>query len=201
MRIPLNLATRPMRRDRPILVASIAVGVLMVVCLVMLIGLAVTDQRSIEESRTAIARIGKQMAKTNALQSQVDAQMRLPENASVLDRGVLYNTLIRRKAISWTRIFSDLEKVLPYNVRVVAIRPQLNAKNELSLDMVVAADKPEPVIDFIAKLEGADMFGDVTQTAQTNTAPPAAKIPSQSPAQAGDSSAPSETHIRSLKLP
>lgn len=167
MRMPLNLATRPMRRDRPILVASIAVGVLMVVCLVMLIGLAVTDQRSIEESRTAIARIGKQMAKTNALQSQVDAQMRLPENASVLDRGVLYNTLIRRKAISWTRIFSDLEKVLPYNVRVVAIRPQLNAKNELSLDMVVAADKPEPVIDFIAKLEGADMFGDVTQTAQT----------------------------------
>ncbi len=167
MRISLNLATQPSRRDRPILIASAAVAVLMVVCLVMLIGLSISDRRTMQDSRAAIARVQKQLAKINAAQAQVDAQMRLPENATVLDRSVLFNTLIRRKAISWTKIFSDLETVLPHNVRVVAIRPQLNGKNLLSLDMVVAADKPEQVIDFVAKLEGSDMFGDVTQTAQT----------------------------------
>ena len=49
--------------------------------------------------------------------------MRLPGNEEVLDRSVLLNTLIKRKAISWTKIFSDLEKVLPPNVRILAIRP------------------------------------------------------------------------------
>jgi hypothetical protein len=56
--------------------------------------------------------------------------------------------------------------VLPHNVRIASIRPQLNGRNELSLEMVVAADSAEPIIDFVSKLEGSDVFGDVTQTAQ-----------------------------------
>ena len=32
------------------------------------------------------------------------------------------NELIERKSISWTRIFADLEKVMPYNLRLVSVR-------------------------------------------------------------------------------
>ncbi len=166
MRLPLNLAREPMRRDRPMLIASAAVGVLLCVSLTALAGLAVADRRSMDESRRVIAQVQAQMAKLNTAQAQIDAQMRLPENIGVLDRSVLFNILIRRKAISWTKIFSDLESVLPHNVRIVSIRPQLNARYELSLDMVVASESPEPAIDFVAKLEGSDLFGDVTQTSQ-----------------------------------
>ena len=167
MRLPLNLAREPMRRHRPMLIASAAVAVLLSLSLAALISLAITDQHSVEDSRKVLAQVQRQMNKLNAEQAQVDKQIRLPENASVLDRSVLFNALIRRKGISWTRIFSDLETVLPYNVRIVSIRPQLNGRDELSLDMVVAAEAPEPVIDFVAKLEGSDVFGNVTQTAQT----------------------------------
>jgi hypothetical protein len=166
MRLPLNLASQPMRRDRPMLVASAAVGVLLCISLVALIGLAITDRRSMVESRRVIARVQNQMAKLNAEQTRIDAQMRLPQNSSVLNRSVMFNELIRRKGISWTRIFSDLGTVLPYNVRIASIRPQLNGRGELSLDMVVAADTPEPIIDFVGKLEGSDIFGDVSQTSQ-----------------------------------
>jgi len=34
------------------------------------------------------------------------------------------NGLITRKSISWSRIFSDLERVIPHNVRLLAVRPQ-----------------------------------------------------------------------------
>jgi Tfp pilus assembly protein PilN len=166
MRLSLNLATQPMRRDRPILVASAVVAALLCVTLVALIGLALTDRRNMNESRAVIARVQAQMAKTNAAQAQIDAQMRLPQNATVLYRSLMFNQLIRRKGISWTRIFSDLEKVLPHNVRIASIRPTLNGKDELSLEMVVAADTPEPIIGFIGKLEESDVFGDVSQTAQ-----------------------------------
>jgi type IV pilus assembly protein PilN len=174
MRLPLNLAREPMRRDRPMLVASAAVAILLCISLVALIGLAITDRRSMQESRKVIAQVQRQLAKINAQQAQVDAQMKLPENSSVLERSVLFNILIRRKAISWTRIFSDLETVLPHDVRIVSIRPQLIGRDQISLDMVVAANAPEPVIDFVTRLEGSDMFenlGQATQTAPTQTDP------------------------------
>jgi Tfp pilus assembly protein PilN len=164
MRLPLNLASQPMRRDRPILVASAVVAILLCISLVALIGMAITDRRNMNESRKVIARVQSQLDKTNAAQAQIDAQMRLPENATVLYRNLMFNELIQRKGISWTRIFADLEKVLPHNVRIASIRPTLNAKGVLSLEMVVAADTSEPVIGFITNLEQSDVFGDVGQT-------------------------------------
>ena len=166
MRLPLNLAREPMRHDRAILIGSAAIGLLLCISLVALISLVVTDRHSVEESRRVIDQVQKQMLKINAAQTQIDAQMRQPQNASLLYRSELYNTLILRKSISWTKIFSDLTTVLPYNVRIISIRPQLNARNQLALDMVVSADAPEPVIGYIVKLEGSNLFGDVTQTSQ-----------------------------------
>ena len=93
---------------------------------------------------------------------------------SVLDRSVLLNTLIRRKAISWTKIFSDLGTVCPPTVRVIAIRPTINSQGGLFLDMQVASDSPEPVIAFIAKLEGSDVFG---STAVSGFTPPSQTNP------------------------
>jgi len=167
MRIPINLATEPMRRDRPIIVASAAVGLLLCLTLVALIGLMITDREAMAESRAAIDQVQRQLAKTNAAQAQFDSKMRLPENSSVLYRSQLFNTLIQRKAVSWTRIFSDLQTVLPYDVRIVSIRPTLNGRGELSLEMVVAAQTPEPVIGFISKLELSSLFGDLTQSSST----------------------------------
>src|SRR6185312_6330572 len=174
MRIPINLATEPMRRDRPIIVASAAVGLLLCITLAALVGLMITDRSAMAESRRAIDQVQRQLGRTNAAQAQLDAKMRLPQNSSVLFRSQLFNTLIGRKAVSWTRIFSDLQTVLPYDVRIVSIRPTLNGRGELSLDMTVAAQTPEPVIGFISKVELSTLFGDVTQsswTAPTQTDP------------------------------
>ena len=45
----------------------------------------------------------------------------------------------------------------------------MNAQDQLSLDMTVAADAPEQVIGFITHLEGSDVFG---STAVSGYAPP-----------------------------
>jgi len=39
-----------------------------------------------------------------------------------MERSLFLNALIDRKAISWTKLFADLEKVVPYNVRLVSVR-------------------------------------------------------------------------------
>jgi type IV pilus assembly protein PilN len=76
--------------------------------------------------------------------------------------------------VSWTKIFSDLEEVTPYNVRLIQVRPQISPTNQVSLDMVVAAQSVEPIREFLMKLEGSPVFG--ANTIQ-NSLPPSQTEP------------------------
>ena len=90
----------------------------------------------------------------------MNATLRLPDNAEVLERSLFLNTLIERKAISWTKIFADLEKVLPYNVRLVSVRlPEVDSDNAVLLDMFVGAKEVPPVLEFLKRLEASPQFG------------------------------------------
>jgi len=155
-------------------VASLATGVLMAGVLAMLIGLIRVERGELRETREAIARAERQLQTLAGEQSGLESVLRRPENAEVLERGLFLNSLLRRKGISWTRIFADLEEVLPYNVKLVSIRPQVNEDNEIQLDMVVASQTSEPVIELLMKLENSPQFG---ATAVSNWLPPTQSEP------------------------
>jgi len=165
MRIQINLARQPFRRDRAILVASAATGVLLLLSLAILTTIAATEHSLSAAAQLDLARANRRLEAIRAEQRQLDARLRLPENEVVLDRSVLINEIIRRKGISWTRIFSDLAAVLPHNVRIAVIRPQVNGNDQLSLEMTVESEAPEPVITFVSNLEGSDVFGSTEVTA------------------------------------
>ena len=174
MRIPINLAREPFRRDRPMFVGSAFAALLLLGTLGLLISLAITERRETRDTQAMLTRVNRQLATIRNEQSKLDASMRQPGNEVVLDRSVLLNTLIRRKAISWTKIFADLDTVCPPNVRVLAIRPTVNAQGGLLLDMQVASESPEPIIGFVSKLEGSDVFG---STAVSGFTPPSQTNP------------------------
>jgi Tfp pilus assembly protein PilN len=159
MRIAVNLSSEPFRRDRPLLVASIAAGVVMAGLLVMLVTLAMLERGAAAQTRRDIARLEQELQTLNQEQGRLEAVLRRPENAEVLDRVLFVNSLLFRKAISWTQIFSDLEGVMPYNVRLISIRPQVNAQNEVLLDMTVGAESQTPVIEMLKRLESSPAFG------------------------------------------
>jgi type IV pilus assembly protein PilN len=159
MRIPVNLASQPFRRDRAVLVASGAVGILLLGLLAFLISLNTLESGQVAETRKEIARLEKQVRAVSAEQARQDAILRRPENAEVLERSIFLNALLYRKGISWTRIFADLEKVLPYNVRIMSIRPTVNAQNQISLDMTLGTENPQPMIELLKSLEASPLFG------------------------------------------
>ena len=162
MRIPINLASEPFRKDRPLVIGSVVVGAMLAVLLVVLISLAVSERNRARESREIIAKMEKQLSAMAAEQAKLDAVMRKPENAEVLDRSLFLNALILRKGVSWTRIFGDLENVTPHNVRLISVRPQINRENDMLLDMVVGSQSAEPVLNFLMQLEGSNVFGSTT---------------------------------------
>lgn len=174
MKIGINLASEPFRRDRPMLVGSAVVAVLMAASLGTLIFLAMTDRGLIERDRQVQGQLDRELLRVSADQRKVDAEVRRPENSEVLERSVLINELLLRKGISWTRIFADLEKVLPPNARVTQIKPQLDSDNHILLEMTAASETSEPLNAFLVKLEGSDAFSNVATSvtqAPTQTDP------------------------------
>jgi type IV pilus assembly protein PilN len=175
LRVPINLASDPFRRDRPVLVGSAALAVLLSLLFIYLVFDIVSERHEAADIRIAIARQNTRLQAIAAQQARLNATLRRPENAEVLERSLFLNTLIERKAISWTKIFADLEKVMPYNVRLVSVRlPEVDSNNQVLLDMVVGAKDVPPILDLLKRLEGSPQFGN---TSVQSTAPPSQTDP------------------------
>jgi type IV pilus assembly protein PilN len=174
MKVQVNLASEPFRRDRPLIVASAAVGILLTGLLAMLIYLAMGERDRAAEARTAMASVQAQLGQIAREEARLQGVVRRPENAEVLDRSLFLNGLLMRKGVSWTRIFSDLETVTPHNVRLISVRPQISPRNDLTLDMWVGATATEPVLNFVMQLEQSPVFG---ATTVHNTLPPSQNEP------------------------
>jgi type IV pilus assembly protein PilN len=171
----INLASEPFRRNRPIVAAAVAIGVMLVALLGFEIHLILAGREQVRETRAAIDSANTQLQTINSEQSKIEGIMRQPENAAVLDNSILLNALIRRKAISWTRLFGDLGKVMPHNVRLISVRPEVTPQNQISLQMIVGAQSTEPVLDLMKNLEMSPMF-DAAQV--QNWLPPSQSDPS-----------------------
>ena len=174
MKLPINLATQPFRRDRPVIVLSAVVGALLFGLLLVLINLSYSQRGELAESRQNVADLQRRIKLLNAEQGKLDTVLRRPENAEVLERSLFINELLRRKGISWTRILEDLAKVVPYNVRIIQIRPTLNSRNQVVLDMQVGSESQTPVITFMKNLEESPLFG---QVYDHNGSPPSQSDP------------------------
>jgi type IV pilus assembly protein PilN len=175
LRVPLNLASEPFRRDRPLLVGSAVLAVALTLLLIYQVLTIVSERRQAADIRIAIDRQSAQLRSIAAQQGKLNATLRMPVNSEVLERSLFLNTLIQRKAISWTRIFADLEKVMPYNVKLVSVRlPEVDQNNQVLLDMVVGAQTVPPILELFKKLEDSPQFGN---TSVQSSAPPSQTDP------------------------
>jgi Tfp pilus assembly protein PilN len=164
MNVPVNLASQQFRRDRPLMIGSAVAGVLLLALLGMLISLNLGEQGRLKSTRAEIDVLNRKLRSVAAQQAKLDAVLRKPENAQVLDYSVLINSLLYRKGISWTKIFADLEKVVPYNVRLISIRPAVNSQNQIVLEMHVGAEHMESLLQLLKKLESSELFGHVSMS-------------------------------------
>jgi hypothetical protein len=170
VKIPINLASDPFRRDRPMLVGNVVRALLLALLLGFFLYDIALHRAQQGDTRAEVNRLNQELISISGEQARLDATLRQPANASILERSLLLNTLVERKSVSWTKIFADLEAVMPLNVRLIQVRlPQINSRNEVLLDMVVGSQSPEPVIAFLKQLQSSPRFGPATVH---NSAPP-----------------------------
>ncbi len=158
MRLDINLATRPYEDAREFWARwGLGVGLLAVLTL-FLLGLTVNDWTKAGRDRHEIARLQQQIAERDQERAQAQAFLDLAANRSTRDQSQFLNGLIQRKSFSWTRVFEDLEQVMPPNLHVASLRPGLNEQNQMELEMHVAGDTRAAAVDLVHRMVGSKHF-------------------------------------------
>ena len=158
MRLDINLATRPYEDAREFWVRwGLGVGLLGMLTLALL-GLAVRGWTQAGRDLQNIAQLQDQIAERDHERATAQAFLDMSVNRSTRDQSQFLNGLIQRKAFSWTRVFEDLERVMPVNLHVVSLRPELNEQNQMQLDMKVAGDTRSAAVELVHRMEGSRHF-------------------------------------------
>jgi Tfp pilus assembly protein PilN len=160
MKLRLNLATAPLENKRPFLAASGVLGTVGILLLVLLSHGAFRAWRANRDLRAEIAHWETEIRANKERQANLQTYFRSAQAQQVLDRAAFLNSLIGQRSFPWTKIFMDLEPILPPGVRVINISPKLvNGKALVAISIGAATD--EGKIKFLESLEKSPAFSNV----------------------------------------
>jgi Tfp pilus assembly protein PilN len=168
----INLASQPFRRERAENAAYAAACAILACSLLVLVSLIIHGRSQAADLRGVINAENRELKQLQRKETQFSSVLSKPENADVFARSVFLNELIARRAVSWTRVFQDLQSVMPPNVRLMGIRlPQVAAEqasevNHIQLEMTVGTDHPEAVIELLRHLQESPLFGSAQMMSQ-----------------------------------
>jgi type IV pilus assembly protein PilN len=174
MRVNVNLATQPYEDARRFWSQwGVALGGVFLLTL-LLIYLAVASFRGWRVDNRKLQDMRHQIAEYDRETTQAKAFLDLPQNRDTRDKSQFINELIARKAFSWTQVFTDLERIMPPRLHVVAIHPELNKDNQMEIRMTVAGESRDRALDLVKKMEQSQRFREAevrSETTQTGKDP------------------------------
>ncbi|HZV59749.1 MAG TPA: hypothetical protein VFF42_05370 [Candidatus Eremiobacteraceae bacterium] len=175
MRVRLNLATKPLVSHRRFFLGAGAVGVFSGL-LFLALGWHVYGVRKADaEFRNRSNQIQSEMEQLREQRAELERFFNLPENAQLHDRAAFLNSVIDARAFNWTRMFMDLERILPGGVHVLSIEPKLE-KGRVAVKLNVGAVNDESKLKLLKALEESRSFAQVQlQSERVPTQPGADK--------------------------
>jgi type IV pilus assembly protein PilN len=168
MRVDINLASRPYEDSGPLWVRwGGALAGLSLLTLILLYS-ALSGWADARKDHGLIEQRQQQIAARDLQKAKAEETLNLPANRGTRDRAEFLNDLFLRKAFSWTRVFEDLERVMPARLHVVSIHPDKATDNQLKIKLVVAGESRDRALELVRKMEGSQRFQQ-TQIEQEST--------------------------------
>ena len=159
MRLNINLASQPYQDARTFALRWAGILGALLLLAIALSYAVYSRWHSYRDVSASIEREKSILAEYDAKQQQDLAILNKPENQDVRQRSVFLNDLIRRKQVSWTKIFTDLEGLMPSRLRVVAIEPAV-VEDQVLLNMQVGGDSRERAAELVRRMETSRTFKD-----------------------------------------
>ncbi len=159
MRLNINLATKPYQDVRRFLLQWGGLVLLLAVCTVALVWSAASTWRRSREVNAKVSVLESEVAVLDRQHDDAVAMLGLPQNKTVVDDSKFLNGLIARKSFSWTRVFMQLEQIMPPKLHVVSISPSLQTStNTMEVHMQVAGTSREAAVELVKRLEQSPSF-------------------------------------------
>ena len=168
MRVAINLASQPYEvaseYKRRMTMVIAALGALAV----LLAGYIVYQRVRSRGIDRQLATLQQEMNTLDREEAQARAILNKPANRVIADQSAFLNDLFARKSLSWTRIFSEMERIVPPGLHVVSMKPEYAAKsNDLVLRIVVATDSRDRAVELVRHMEKSSHFRQPQVVAET----------------------------------
>ncbi len=170
MHLDINLATQPyedlrrfwLRWGAPL--AALGIITLVLLYSVVVGVLAARKDNALIRQREA------QIASRDEERTAAMSLLNLPQNRATHDRSQFLNDLFERKAFSWTRVFEDMEQVMPARLHVVSIKPEMGDDNQLLIKLIVAGESRDRALELVRRMEASKRFQQTHIQAESDVA-------------------------------
>jgi Tfp pilus assembly protein PilN len=156
----LNLSTRPFKPYR-------AANLGLMILLLGIVAISALQVYTYQQNSTLAGSIRPKQQMLKAESEQLTQAMQLlngtlfNSNAeSKMSQVQLLNEMIERKKFSWTRVFGTLEQILPENCYLMNMRPFLDDKGRMGLNITFRSKSFADGTEFVRVLENSDLFSD-----------------------------------------
>jgi type IV pilus assembly protein PilN len=158
MRININLASNPYEAAREY---TRRMGLLLVglaILTLVLLGYILYQRSQTRDVDEKIAAARQEITSLDDEKATALTVLNQPQNRDIADQSQFLNNLFVRKSLSWTRVFTEMEKMMPPNIHVVSMKPEFNRDNQLVLRVVVATSSREKAVELVKRMEKSPHF-------------------------------------------
>jgi len=160
MKVRLNLSTKPLQTHRSFLAAAGLIGAVAALAFLILGWRVYSVRRADAELRAKVTQLRQEMATLETQRRDLETFFQQPDNARLHERSAFLNTLIDEQSLNWTRMFMDLEKIMPAGVRLITIEPK-HEKGRVEVKIVIGTMGDDAKLKFLHALENSPAFSHV----------------------------------------
>lgn len=160
-----SLASRPFLNTRPVWVMTIAAGCVALLLIVLNIRFFLITNRTVEGEIATRDVLEARYAQLESEARQEIAFLNRVPWRTLEARVNATNLVLQEHAFSWLAMLDDIERVMPYDVRLTRISPSV-ADDGVLLTFEVVARNRDAMLDFIDNLVEDPRFGEPTLSSE-----------------------------------
>ncbi len=166
MKVYLNLAVAPDRRERYALAWAFPTLAVAILVLLWLAATAIRDVRRSHQIQQSLAVTRSQDATLRVKEAGLQQQIDRPEFRSMIEKTEFVNQLIGRRQFSLTELTFKVSKLLPPSARLDGLALSSSTEAQPEVQFSVMGKDEESIETFLSNLEGSPDFSGVVIKSQ-----------------------------------
>lgn len=168
MPLGLNFSRRPFKNYRPVNITVAVAGFLGI----LLFALNLRDYASFRDSaagkRGEIQKLQRSAAKAEDSARRMRARVQSMRLKDLMTESTSLNTIVRERQFSWLLMLSRLERVLPNEVYITRLSPEIGPDGRAKLRLSCVGKGPDSIVKTLSALARDPQFSDATPNSETD---------------------------------